>query len=272
MFRISDCTVERTACFDDGQISDFHQFKCRISENAMIIRFRPLFFFFVLSGLILMLLKVLTESVYLPKTERLVRKHGTQCRCFAHTPIARWCHPTADPTKEPTSDPSNDPSIDPTADPTIEPTRNPTIEATSDPTRFPTVFADYDAYILMDYSLNGLSTANKMTLWENVHSVIPSMTEILEKGYNQRSSGQLEYKEFGLTIDTINGVDISSLIPTDSTRRRRRRRRLISDASKELYDALDVSNVWHTPLQILFRLKSHRNLYRKREWNRNLQI
>lgn len=260
MFRISDCTVERTACFDDGQISDFHQFKCRTSENAIIIRFRPLFFFFVLSGLLLKLLKVLTESVYLPKTESLIRKHGTQCRCFAHTPIARWRHPTADPTadptKEPTSDPSNDPSIDPT--------RDPTIEATSDPTRFPTVFADYDAYILMDYSLNGLSTANKMALWENVHSVIPSMTEILEKGYNQRSSGQLEYKEFGLTIDTINGVDISTLVPT--------RRRLISDASKELYDALDVSNVWHTPLQILFRFKSHRNLYRKREWNRNLMI
>ena len=84
MFRISVCTVEMTACFDDGQISDFHQFKCRISENATIIRFRALFLF-VLSGLLLKLLKVLTESVYIPKTESLIRKqHGTQCRCFAH--------------------------------------------------------------------------------------------------------------------------------------------------------------------------------------------
>ena len=89
-------TVEMTACFDDGQISDFHQFKCRKSENATIICFRPLFFFFVLSGLFLMLLKVLTESVFLPKTESLNRKHGTQCRCFAHAPIARWRHPRDD--------------------------------------------------------------------------------------------------------------------------------------------------------------------------------
>ena len=148
--------------------------------------------------------------------------------------------PTHFPTRHPTSNPSHDPTTEPTIDPTADPTAVPTFSPSLSPTRFPPVLSDYDAYILLDYSLNGLSTANKMTLWGNVDTVVPEMTEMLERGYNQRSSGQLEYQSFGLIIDSINEIEISSLITTDAN----------SDTSKELYDALDVNNLWMTAVTL----------------------
>ena len=93
--------------------------------------------------------------------------------------------------------------------------------------------SDLNAYILMEYTLSNLTTTNKQFLWEEVDSVVPAMVEILENGYFERSSGQLEYNEFAITIDSINNVDVSSL-----------------SASRELYNALDVSNVWDTPITL----------------------
>jgi len=151
--------------------------------------------------------------------------------------------PTEDPTGDPTTDPTFDPSIDPTTEPTIvpswSPTAAPSFSPSFAPTRYPTVYPIYDGYIEMEYSLHNLSTENKMTLWEDVDSVVPEMKVILEKSYLEMSSGQLEYREFGLRIDSINGVDISDFISTNA-----------ESGSKTLYNALDVSNFFQLPVTL----------------------
>ena len=145
--------------------------------------------------------------------------------------------PTNSPTVEPTAYPTNSPSLSPSNSPTETPTTAPSFSPSQSPTRLPTVYPTYDVYIAMEYSLHNLSTADKRTIYQDAASVIPEMAEILERGYLERSSGNLEYSQFSLRIESINDVIIDSLIDTNA-----------ASGSISLFNALDVSNEFGYPV------------------------
>ena len=89
------------------------------------------------------------------------------------------------------------------------------------------------------YSLHNLTTANKLAVWREIDVMVPQMVYVLRRGYSVRSSGQLEYQEFALSINSLNDVDITSMVTADA-----------ATGSTELYNALDISNFWSLPLYL----------------------
>ena len=144
---------------------------------------------------------------------------------------------TFNPTVDPTRYPTNNPSLSPSYSPTESPSTAPSLQPSQSPTRIPTVYPTYDVYIAMEYSLHNLSSANKRSIYQEIDSVIPEMTGILERGYLKRSSGNLEYSQFSLCIESINNVIMDHL--TDSG---------AGSGSDSLFYALDVSNEFGYPV------------------------
>ena len=117
--------------------------------------------------------------------------------------------PTTPPSAAPTSAPAI-PTVKPTGDPTNAPSGDPTSAPSSSPTQYPTVYPIYNGYIETQYSLHNLSTANKLFIGQSPALTVSKMIEILERGYLERSFGNLEYKDFSLRIDTINDVVVDT--------------------------------------------------------------
>eukprot|EP01083_Nonionella_stella_P222284 793368_1 len=119
--------------------------------------------------------------------------------------------PSAAPSNAPTTPPSNAPSRSPSLQPTTPPTLAPSSSPSSAPTRIPTLNVDdrkhgYDSHLDITYSIANLKSSDKQFVVSNTRRVVSDLEEILERNYFDPVV--LQYKDFWVNIERIDGVDV----------------------------------------------------------------